>query len=239
MGQRLVDLRVERVALLSVGHQAEAAERRLQRVGDRLDTTGQLPVLPGLVDGVKHGQQAGQRGGHRLLAHRGPVPVDALAVVGVLGLQPLHVRGPLRELRLDVDGLLAVLHCLRCNHLWCLFGGLPRLILTVCFGTVCFGTVCFGLVLSGLRGGGRPAGTCGAGRLGCRVLPPNLAGYRVDAPVVMDDRTGARLLGCWHQAAPPSRVSSSTISASTTSSSAGVLLLPSAEPACEFACWAW
>jgi hypothetical protein len=46
--------------------------------------------------------------------------------------------------------------------------------------------------------GGRPAGTSGAGRLGRRVLPPNLAGNRVDAPVVMYDRTGARFLGSWH-----------------------------------------
>jgi len=46
--------------------------------------------------------------------------------------------------------------------------------------------------------GGRPAGTSGAGRLGRRVLPPNLAGNRVDAPVVMNDRTGARFLGSWH-----------------------------------------
>src|SRR6266849_226800 len=229
MGQCLVDLRVERVALLPVGHQAEPAERRLQRVGDRLETSGQLPVLPRLVDGVERGQQAGQRGGHGLLAHRGPVPVDALAVVGVLGLQPLHVRGSLRELRLEVGGLLAALHCLRCNHLWCLFGGLPRLILTEFFW----------LVLSGLRAGGRPAGTCGAGRLGCRVLPPHLAGYRVDAPVIVDDRTGARLLGCWHQRAPPSPSPSSTISASTTSSSAGVLELPSAEPCGELAWAAW
>jgi hypothetical protein len=53
------------------------------------------------------------------------------------------------------------------------------------------GTACLGA-------GGRPAGTSGAGRLGCRVLPPNLAGNRVDAPVVMNDRTGARFLGSWH-----------------------------------------
>jgi hypothetical protein len=49
-----------------------------------------------------------------------------------------------------------------------------------------------------LGAGGRPAGTSGAGRLGRRVLPPNLAGNRVDAPVVMNDRTGARFLGSWH-----------------------------------------
>jgi len=58
-------------------------------------------------------------------------------------------------------------------------------------GITCLGTACLGA-------GGRPAGTSGAGRLGCRVLPPNLAGNRVDAPVVMNDRTGARFLGSWH-----------------------------------------
>jgi hypothetical protein len=58
-------------------------------------------------------------------------------------------------------------------------------------GITRLGTACLGA-------GGRPAGTSGAGRLGCRVLPPNLAGNRVDAPVVMNDRTGARFLGSWH-----------------------------------------
>ena len=158
MGQCLMDLGVERVALFSVGHQAEPAERRLQRVGDRLETSGQLPVFPRLVDGVEHGQQPGQRAGHGLLAHGGPVPVDALAVVGVLGLQPLQVRGSLRELRLEVRGLLAALDCLRCNHhLWGLFGGLRRFLgVLVVTGSGGFGRLGG---LGSFGGLGRPAGT--------------------------------------------------------------------------------
>jgi uncharacterized membrane protein YeaQ/YmgE (transglycosylase-associated protein family) len=69
-------------------------------------------------------------------------------------------------------------------------GGIARLG-AIRLGTGCLGTACLGA-------GGRPAGTSGAGRLGRRVLPPNLAGNRVDAPVVMNDRTGARFLGSWH-----------------------------------------
>jgi len=83
-------------------------------------------VFPRLVDGVEHGQQAGQRAGHGLLAHGGAIPVDALAVVGVFGLQPLQVGGSLGELRGEVHGRLAALDCLRCNHFCGLFGGLGR-----------------------------------------------------------------------------------------------------------------
>src|ERR1039457_6112479 len=322
MGQCLVNLRVERVALVSVGHQAEPAPGRLQGVGDRLETAGQLAVLPGLVDGVEHGQQSGQRAGHRLLTHGRPVPVDSLAVVGVLGLQSLQVGGPLRELSLDILGLLAARgrallrgagDGFRCNHLWNLFGVLLRFLGVLVFlrsgGPGGSGRLGGFRGFRGFRGvgrGGRPAGPSGAGRLrrhvltpnltGYRVdgpvgmngrseehtselqspsnlvfrliflndtattdiytlslhdalpisgagrlrrhvLTPNLTGYRVDAPVVMNDRTGARFLGCWHQAAPCSLPSpSSTISASTTSSSAGVAS-PSAEPGCALA-WA-
>ena len=41
---------------LGVAKTAKPAERRLQRVGDRLEASGQLPVLPRLVNGVEHGQ---------------------------------------------------------------------------------------------------------------------------------------------------------------------------------------
>ena len=199
-----MDLRVERVALLPVGHQAEPAERGLQLVGDRLEAAGQLAVLPRLVDGVEHGQQPAQRGRHGLLFHGRAVAVDALAVVGVLRLQPLQVGRALGQLDLDAGGLLAVVDYLPCHHLWGLFGGL-RLLLGLLLGRL--GGVPFlggfGRFCRGGRGvprgaGARPAGTAGAGRLGRRVLAPDLAGYRVDAPVVMNDRTGARFLGSWH-----------------------------------------
>src|SRR6202050_4991173 len=63
-------------------------------------------MLPRLVDGVEHREQSGQRAGYGLLLDRRPVPVDALAVVGVLGLQALQVRSALRQLRLGIGLLL-------------------------------------------------------------------------------------------------------------------------------------
>src|SRR5215471_1988254 len=83
--QRLVDLGIERVAPLAIADQSELAERCLQCVRDRLKTAGQLAVLARLANGIERGQQLGERARHRVLAHRGPVPVHPLAVVGVLG----------------------------------------------------------------------------------------------------------------------------------------------------------
>src|SRR4029077_14588189 len=170
-------------------------------------------------------------------------------------LQPLQVRGPFGQLGLDADDLLAVLDYLPCHHLWGLFGGIYFFLclLLARFGSVPFLTLFLvlvfacaaplgtgGLGTSCLGAGGRPAGTSGAGRLGRRVLSPNLAGYRVDAPVVMNDRTGARLLGSWNQRFSLSPSPSSTISASTTSSSSLCAPeLPSADSDCEAACCAW
>src|SRR5581483_10883072 len=120
--------------------------------------------------------------GHGLLAHGGAVTVDPLAVVGVLRLEALYVGGALGELRHQVRGLLAApfLDWLSGNHLWDLFRGLPGLpglpLLTISRLVLGPG----GRRLGGTLGRGRPAGTCGAGRLGRRVLPPNLAGHRVD-----------------------------------------------------------
>src|SRR4029077_17840873 len=203
-----------------------------------------------LVDGVEHRDQPGQRLDDGLLLDGGPVAVDALAVVGVLRLQPLQVGGPFGQLGRHVGGLLAVLDYLPCHHLWGLFGellrfrGVPFLVLVMLvLGLVPGGSARRGAGCPGagcLGAGGRPAGTSGAGRLGRRVLPPNLAGNRVDAPVVMNDRTGARLLGSWHQRFSLSPSPSSTISASTTSSSSLCAPeLPSADSDCEAACCAW
>src|SRR6516162_11565275 len=98
VGQRLVDLRIERVAALAVTDQSELVERRLQRVRDGLESAGQLAVFARLADGVERGQQLGERARHRVLAHRGPVSVHPLAVVGVLCLESLQVCGALRKL---------------------------------------------------------------------------------------------------------------------------------------------
>src|SRR6516165_1721013 len=239
MSQRLVDLRIEGIALLPVDHQPEPAERGLQRVRDRLEAAGQLAVFPCLVDGVEHREQPGQRAGHRLLAYGGPVPVHALAVVGVLGLQALQVGGPLREPRLGVGLRPGRGGRLLEDALQDLHVSLLRRHVVLTVRAVLRAAVLRAVLRLGWPGGlgRRPAGTTGAGPLRRRVLPPDLPGHRVDAPAVVDDRAGARLLRCWHQAAPPSLASSSTISASTTSSSAGVWLLSSAEPDCELA-WA-
>ena len=166
-------------------------------------------MLPRPVDVVEHRDQPGQRLDDGLLADGGPVAVDALAVVGVLRLQPLQVGGPFGQLGRHVGGLLAVLDYLPCHHLRGLFWGLLRcrgvpflmlvmlvlgLVLgrTARLGAARLGTGCLGTGWLGQRR--RTSGAAG----GRRVLPPHLAGHRVDAPVVMNDRTGARFLGSWH-----------------------------------------
>ncbi len=98
MGQRLVDRRVERLARLAEPLQTELADRRLECVGNRLEATLELAVLAGAADVVEHGQQVGEHVGQGQLPHRLPVALDAPPVVGVVGLQPLQVGGPLGEL---------------------------------------------------------------------------------------------------------------------------------------------
>src|SRR5690606_24506269 len=89
--ERLVDGRVEGLALLAVLHQPELARDRLQALGDGLEAAVELVVLTGAADVVQHREQLGQHLTEGLLADRDPVALDALAVVVVLGLQPLEV----------------------------------------------------------------------------------------------------------------------------------------------------
>jgi hypothetical protein len=144
-------------------------------------------MLPRLVDGVEHREQPGQRAGYGLLLDGCPVPVDALAVVGVLGLQALQVRGALRQLRVGIGLLLT--------------GGSGGRVLEDSLENLVRGVGHVSLLLAVLRlivpdplgpgrsgGAGRPAGTRGAGRLGFGVPAPDLTGHRIDAPVIVDDR---------------------------------------------------
>src|SRR6185437_5292529 len=214
----------------------------------------QLLVLAGTADVVEHRHQPGEDVGHGLLAHRRPVPLDALAVVGVLGGHALQVGRALGEL------LLGGLKVSRAR----------RLVRPVGTGPVGARPVSTGPVSAGPAGprpgtrpgrggrshagrtarpGGRVLATGLAGPAGARLRRASLAGVpdlprrRVDAPQVADHRPPIGFLRRAHQAAPPSAgFSSSTISASTTSSSAGssLALPPSdAPPAEALACdWA-
>src|SRR3984957_18656616 len=228
------------------------------------------------ADVVQHRQQRAQHVGQGLLTDGHPVALDALAVVGVLRVHALQVRGALSQLagqaavvrtaRLDAGvargaggpgaGGCAVFGpraarrgTLRARSTgWLSAGRLaaagpalrPALRLAV-LALPPAGP----LARVGPAGGVAPRGTAwchGAGpspaRLGRRVPSrpgrlargavaaplriPDLAGHRVDAPEVTDHRPIVGVLWRIHQAAPPSPacgLSSSTISASTTSSS--------------------
>ena len=89
--------RVERVAHLAEGLEAELGEDALELVGHRLERAGEVAVLAGPVDVVEHRQQFGQHPADRNVARREPVALGPLAVVGVLGLDPLQVGGALGE----------------------------------------------------------------------------------------------------------------------------------------------
>src|SRR5690606_11260524 len=145
-----------------------------------LEAAVELVVLTGAADVVQHREQLGQHLAEGLLADRDPVALDALAVVVVLGLQPLEVGETLRELGLQRGDLVAGAR-----------------------GAVARGG-------GGLRRGRRR-----------RRLRPDLAGLGVDAPPVADHRALLllALAGRGRHDASPFGLSSSTISASTTSSS--------------------
>src|ERR1022692_1378718 len=104
----LMQIRVERVAGLPVARPAELGGGRLGRLGHRLDPACQFLVLPGPADVVQYRQQLAEHRRQRLLPDRDPVPLDPLAVVGVLGLQALQVSRPLGEPRQRGSRLVVV-----------------------------------------------------------------------------------------------------------------------------------
>src|SRR6266581_2254267 len=97
--ERIVDVRVEGLAGVPVPNQAELGHGRLDGLGHGLESTGQLAVLTGAVDVVEDRQQLGEDVGKRLLTDGDPIPLHALAVVGVLRLHALQVRGALGDPR--------------------------------------------------------------------------------------------------------------------------------------------
>ena len=85
-------------------------------LGDLLESAHQFPVLPGPADVVEHRQQRHQHVGERLLAYHQPVPVDPLAVVGVLRAHSLQVGGALGELRRELSLPRRGIACLGAGH---------------------------------------------------------------------------------------------------------------------------
>ena len=79
--------------------QAELAGGRGQRLGHRGERTDQVAVLAGPVDVVEHRQQRGEHRTGGLLGGRTAVTVDPLAVVGVLRASPAAGRASARRAR--------------------------------------------------------------------------------------------------------------------------------------------
>src|SRR5450755_4770511 len=217
MHQCFVERRVERVAGLAVGRQAELGRAGLQGLGHRLEAAGQFAVLPGPPDVIEHRQQFTEHARQCLLPDGRPVSLHALAVIGVLGLQPLQVSGPLGQPGRGVGpGPRAGWHRAGLARAGWHRAGRAGRARSSWRGRVLAARSRRSRRAARLRGGmpARPD-------LTWRV--PYLTGLRVDTPAVPDYRALVLLVRRLHQAAPPSwsaGLSSSTISASTTSSSA-------------------
>jgi hypothetical protein len=89
MHNGLVPSRVESIADLAESDQAVLRENRVELVGDRLESAGQIAVRPSPIDIVQHRQQIGDYPTGGELANHDTIAVDPLAVVGELGLQAL------------------------------------------------------------------------------------------------------------------------------------------------------
>ena len=76
-------------------------DHALELLGDAAEAVVERTVLAGPVDGVEDLDDRGQGLVRRVLAHQVAVALDPALVVDVLGLEPLQVGGPLRELPLD------------------------------------------------------------------------------------------------------------------------------------------
>jgi len=226
--------RVERLAHLAELLQAELRDGLLERLADRLETTLELAVVARPADVVQNRQQLGQRVGNGQLADDHPIPLNSLAVVGVLGLDALQIAGALRDRRLERRYLRSqVRHLLRgFRRGWAgrcrAFGHLRpagRLVAAV-RGRLGRLPDRAGLGDPGHRGLGGLAGP-GVRRLAHRTglwIDPAPVAHHRPGP---DVRIWLAFLRVGHGRLRPSRaaaryffsVSSSTISASTTSSS--------------------
>ncbi len=77
------------------------ARDRIELIGHGLERAVQITVRAGPVDVVEHRQQRRQHAADRDLTHDDAVALDALAVVGVLGLQALQISGALGDRGLE------------------------------------------------------------------------------------------------------------------------------------------
>src|SRR5215218_6270706 len=220
---RLVQRRVEGITGGTERLDAEAVEQPQHPVGDELERTGQVAVVPGPLDVVDDREQLPGEPFGRLVDHQLAVAVDAAPVVGVLGGDPLQVIGALGQPARHV-AVRRRLGDLRLDRL-----GDRRVLLAHLLPWV------------RARRGGRTAGGLLARRR------PDLPRHRVDAPLVADDDPRRLLLRT--VVAHFFSVSSSAISASTTSSSdvvapvapasPSVAAPPSAPAPAASACWAY
>jgi hypothetical protein len=93
--ERLVLRRIEPVARLSEAGQSELGDRSVESLGDLPKSTLELTVLARPTDVIEDRKQGDQRIADGEVTDRFAVTFDALAVVGVLGLHPLEIRGSL------------------------------------------------------------------------------------------------------------------------------------------------
>ena len=105
MADGLVDLRIERVTDLAVLLQAQTRDRRLERLGDRLEGTVEVAVVAGATDVVENGQQISERRTDGELLDGFPIALDALAIVGVFGVHTLQVGGELDDPSVENRGV--------------------------------------------------------------------------------------------------------------------------------------
>src|SRR5215218_1505290 len=190
---RFVQRRVERVARGAERGDAEPVEQPEDPVGHDLEGAGEVAVVTGPLDVVDDREHLQREPLRRLVDDQRAVTVDPTSVVGVLGRDPLEVLGALGQLPFEVPSRTVGGRSGRRRLV-----GNRRLLLAHLL----------------------PWGGCvrcragGAGRL-LAGRHPHRTRDRVDAPLVVDD--DPRLLLLAHDRLS---LSSSTISASTTSSSA-------------------
>src|ERR1022692_3882100 len=108
---------VEGLAGIPEALQAKLGRGRLQGLADRLDPAVQLAVFPGPADVVEDRHQSAEHVGQRLLAHRHPVPLDALAVVRVFRLYTLQVSSAFSE-PVRCGAAIATAWTSRCRPVW-------------------------------------------------------------------------------------------------------------------------
>src|SRR5918993_410096 len=203
---RLVQRGVERVARHAEGGDPETVEQSEDPVGHDLEGAGEVTVVPGPLYVVDDREELQREPLGGLVDDQRAVAVDPAPVVGVLGADPLQVLGPLGQLLLQVAAVGGRDLGGRDRGGRRLLGD-RRLVLAHLF----LSDRAVGGGLGRARVGGGGAGRLVAGR------HPDRPADGVDAPLVADHDPRRILVPRRHGRLS---VSSSTISASTTSSSA-------------------